>query len=125
MKKKLKKAYKKLAKYEREKEELYSEIKQLQVVLEVNRQHTRKLSVALQDLKNALAAPSATQWYENRIDALENIIRTGVSSITSYGSMAAQNRNFSKEVRELRIAVYGTVKQKGLMDDDSRNQSNR
>lgn len=68
--------------------------------------------IYMQDLKNALLSPNATQWYESRINALEDIVSAGVSTATSYGSMAAQNREFSKEVRELRIAVYGTIKRK-------------
>ncbi|QOP42492.1 hypothetical protein FJR45_00380 [Sulfurimonas sediminis] len=116
MGKKLKKAYKKLAKYEREKESLLENIKRLQIGLELEKKWLRECRTALQDLKNALLSPSATQWYESRINALEDIIRTGVSTATSYGSMAAQNRDLSKEVRELRLAVYGTIKRKKDME---------
>ena len=112
MGKKLKRAYKKLAKYERENNSLLENIKRLQIVLELEKKSLRECRTALQDLKNALVAPNATKWYENRINCLEEVISAGVATGTSYGSMAGQNRNLSKEVRELRLAVYGTIKQK-------------
>ena len=110
MKKELKKAYKKLAKYEKKLQDTHDVIVRLRINADMNRTRANEAERALKDLKNALQQKDITAWYEKRINDLEEMLSDGVTPITNYGSMIAQNKAFSKEVRELRLRVYGRIK---------------
>ena len=114
MKKKLKKAYKKLAKYERKFQDMEERLVRLRVSADLNRTRAHEAETALKDLKSALRQKDSTKWYEKRINDLEEMLSNGVSTRTSYGMMVAQNKAFSKEVRELRLRVYGRIKKEKI-----------
>ena len=64
-------------------------------------------------MRSALKSGDALQWYERRVSDLEELISDRVDTKTIYGQMVAQNRLLAKEVRELRLAVYGKGLNKG------------
>ena len=110
MKKELKKAYKKLAKYEKKLQDMQEMVKRIRTTSEMHIVEAKESKTALNDLKSALKQKDVTGWYEKRINDLEEMIINGISTRTNYGMMAAQNIEFSKEVRELRLRVYGKIK---------------
>ena len=110
MKKELKRAYKKLAKYEDKVQGLQETIESLRITNDIYKRSFNEAQTVLTDLKSALRQKDATKWYENRINDLEALLDAGVPSNSSYFMMIAQNKAFSKEVRELRLRVFGTVK---------------
>ena len=114
MKKELKKAYKKLAKYERKLQDMKETIVGFRVSADLNRTRSNEAERALKDYKSALKQKDVTGWYEKRINDLEEMVSNGVSTRSSYSLMVAQNKAFSKEVRELRLRVYGRIKKEKI-----------
>ena len=102
MKKQLKKTKKKLSKCKKELQETRETLEGVDAIAEAYKKKYQQAQTALDNLKSALEHKDTIEWYERRVIELEEVIASGVSTKTSYGQMAAQNRLLSKMVRELR-----------------------
>lgn len=64
-----------------------------------------RLQLRLIDISKAISAKNPIDWYCQRIDDLEATSKVEGVSLTSF--VQKQNKNMSKEIRELRAELYG------------------